>query len=485
MPYMTTTTKRYFTVAMAALAAMQALLLSCMDEKFSSDPTHLLSFSADTISFDTLFTGVGSATKTLMIYNHNESSLMFSAALANKSNSGFRLNIDGRNDSGENEFTGLTIRSGDSIYVFIEITANEQGDNSIGLIKDSIVFVTNGTQQDVKLIAYGQDATTLYAPTITSDTTFTADLPIIIHDSLVVAQGATLTCEAGTSLYFHGTAGCTVHGTLVVRGEAGNEVMFRGDRTDKLFSYLPYDRVPGQWGGITFSSGSYGNVMEYADVHGGSYAIKCDSADVTREKIRIIGCKLSNTTGNVLEMTDCKAEIANTEISNSGESCVDLTGGDVRFTHCTLANYYSYGLKLGVALSLRNTANGIAHPVIQAAFRNCIIAGSSSDEISGSVSDDATIDYNYSFSNSLVNSVEPDGGDVENCLWVKDDNFRLIDSSTFTYDFHLDSLSQARDLGATQWAEEYPLDRDGNPRTAALGGDGMPDAGCYEWQAGK
>ena len=30
-------------------------------------------------------------------------------------------------------------------------------------------------------------------------------------------------------------------------------------------------------------------------------------------------------------------------------------------------------------------------------------------------------------------------------------------------------------------AADYPLDRLGRPRSSAMGGDGMPDAGCYEW----
>lgn len=480
---MDTTITRHLRTALALIMALPCLLMSCMDEKFSSDPAHLLAFSTDTVAFDTLFTGIGSATKTLMVYNRNEQSLMFSASLADKDNSGFRLNIDGRNDAGAAGFDGLTIRGGDSMYVFIELTPSLRGDGQIGLIRDSIVFTTNGVRQDVKLVAYGQDATTLHAPVITADTTYTGHRPIIIHDSLVIAEGATLTCQAGTSLYFHDKAGCIVRGRLVVEGTPGNEVTFRGDRTDRLFPYLPYDRIPGQWGGITFATDSYDNVLTHADIHGGLYAVRCDSADITRNKITITGCKLSNTTGNTLEMTDCRAEIANSEISNAGMSCVDLTGGDVRFTHCTLANYFSYGIKHGVALSIRNISGDVPHPVVEAAFRNCVIAGSSRDEISGGVADDTSIAYNYSFRNSLVNSVEPDEGDVADCLWVKDDNFRLIDHDNYIYDFHLDSLSAARDIGAAAWAEQWPYDRDGKPRPGALGGDGLPDAGCYEWTA--
>ena len=236
-----------YKIGIAALL-LPSVLVSCMDEKFSSDPSHTLAFSADTVSFDTLFTGIGSATRLLKVYNRHDKSLMFSVQLADKANSGFRVNVDGRTDVGVTRFDGLSVRGGDSLYIFIELTAAARNSADIGMIKDSLVFVTNGTRQDVKLIAYGRDATTLHAPVVSRDTTFTAHRPIIIHDSLVVAEGATLTCEAGTSLYFHDKAGMIVRGRLVVSGEPGREVVLRGDRTDRLFPYLPYDRVPGQWG---------------------------------------------------------------------------------------------------------------------------------------------------------------------------------------------------------------------------------------------
>ena len=55
-------------------------LLSCdgLDENYSSNPNHRLSFSVDTLSFDTVFTTIGSATKEFMIYNRNDQPLLIS-----------------------------------------------------------------------------------------------------------------------------------------------------------------------------------------------------------------------------------------------------------------------------------------------------------------------------------------------------------------------------------------------------------------------
>lgn len=476
-------TKKYIYIIAQAAVVLAILLSSCMDEKFSTNPSHRLSFSTDTVSFDTIFSTIGSSTQLMKVYNRNSESLMFSVRLADKANSGFRINVDGQNDVGVTEFSGVSIRGNDSLYIWVELTAKMQNSNAIGLIKDSLVFTTNGVKQDVKLIAYGRDATMLHSPVIASDTTFTDYRPIIVYDSLVIAEGATLTCGPGTELYFHDKAGCVVRGRLLAKGENGREVVFRGDRTDRLFPYLPYDRIPGQWGGVKLCSESYDNSLDYVDIHGGLYGIVCDSSDMTRLKVSIKNSKISNTTGNNLQMKNCKVVVGNTEISNAGGSCIDMTGGDAMFVHCTVSNYFAYGIKYGVALSLRNVVGETNYPVTNAAFYNCIIAGSSKDEISGGMAEDKSVPYNYSFRYSLINSVQPEEGDVVECLWEKDDKFVKIDNDNFIYDFRLDSLSKAINIGSLEYSNDYPFDRFGNPRTVDNGGDGRPDAGCYEYMS--
>ena len=79
---------------------------------------------------------------------------------------------------------------------------------------------------------------------ITKDTTLTPRRPIVIYDSLVVAKDVTLTLEAGTQLLFHEGAGIDVRGRLVAHGTLEQPVVLRGDRTDHIFDYLTYDRLP-------------------------------------------------------------------------------------------------------------------------------------------------------------------------------------------------------------------------------------------------
>lgn len=82
-----------------ALIICSAIFSACnrLDDNFSTNPNHRLSFSTDTLSFDTVFTSIGSATKQFMIYNKNKEPLNIETImLAGAETTGFRINVDGR-----------------------------------------------------------------------------------------------------------------------------------------------------------------------------------------------------------------------------------------------------------------------------------------------------------------------------------------------------------------------------------------------------
>ena len=45
---------------------------SCIDDSFTTDPSDLLTFSVDTVKFDTVMTTKGTATKQFVIYNRSK-----------------------------------------------------------------------------------------------------------------------------------------------------------------------------------------------------------------------------------------------------------------------------------------------------------------------------------------------------------------------------------------------------------------------------
>lgn len=471
--------KRNLLHILFSLFAVLALFTACNDDDFSANPSLTLSFSRDTLRMDTILTGIGTSTRQLMVYNrHKESLLISSITLADASKSGFRINVDGMKGS---HFSDVEIRGKDSLFILVEATLSPQDSDEPVFKKDSIVFITNGNRQDIKLLAYGQDFVSLRKKEITRDTLIGSPRPIVIYDSLSIKEGAKLTLAAGTRLYFHGKASIQVHGQLSAEGTPDAPVVFRGDRTDKLFSHLPYDRLPGQWGGIRFHISSYDNSLNFVDIHGGIYGIRCDSAATDRRKLTLTNSIIHQVSGNALEMTSCQAVIGNSRISNAGNNCVSLLGGDYEFVHCTLANYYSWDIKKGVALYFRNEQQETAYPLTMAAFRNCIISGSSGDEINGGRSEDATIPFNYYFSYSLINSIEEKNDKITNVVWKKDDHFALINTDEQLYDFQPDSLSAAINIGLREDARNYPLDLKGVSRLE----DEAPDAGCHEWKGKK
>ena len=170
------------TVFFCLIIGFLSLLPSCKKDKFSS--TGSLSFSDDTITFDTLFTTLGSTTKFFTIRNPGKQALKISnIRLENGATSSYRMNVDG--DSGTS-FNDVEIPAKDSIYVFVEVTVDPNSANLPFVIYDAIQFTTNGNQQKVVLEAYGQNANFFDAASIENDTVWNNNLPYVILNYLQI-----------------------------------------------------------------------------------------------------------------------------------------------------------------------------------------------------------------------------------------------------------------------------------------------------------
>lgn len=484
----------YYIWLFGTLTALQGLLVSCDDyDRFSTDPSYALWFPEDTISFDTVLTTVGSATRTLKVYNpQSEGIRIASVRLEGGSESLFRVNVDGEPLLRENGSAGydFEVRGGDSLYVRVEVTLPDHNSDAVFHVVDKLIFrLGNGRVQELALTASGQDAYHWRGKTVGEDTVLTAGRPFVVHDSLVVAEGATLTLCRGVQLYFHEEADLRVYGTLKVLGTMDSAVVFRGDRTDRLFDYLPYDNTPSRWGGICLHAGSTDNEFYYADIHSASYGIVADGQrDDGSWKIRMENSMLHNIGGVGLMLTACRAQFVNTQISNTLGDCVWQTGGWSEFVHCTLAQFYPWEAGRGEALFLSNLLGGEAVPLEQARFVNCLITGYGDDVIQGHLEEnDEEEPLNYYFGYSYLNTVESeDAGrfvgivyDTEGQPLLREKNFLLFDTRNFLYDFRLQEASGARNIGDPTEALRYPFDRYGVSRMADEG----PDAGCYERRA--
>lgn len=471
-------------IVLLYISLISVFLVACNeDADFSSSPSLRLEFSCDTVSFDTLFTEVMSPTAKFVVRNRNENALRISSVqLSGGAASSFSVLVDGQYGS---LMRDLEIRAKDSIYVLASVSVGRNGADVPLMEKDSLVFtLESGVQQSVLLLAYGRDVTFLRGENIMADTVL-APGHYVVYDSLTVAQGATLSLVPATTLYFHDKAFMKVAGRLNADGAPGAPIVFRGDRTDRMFSYLPYDRIPGQWDGITFTPTSNGNRLAYCDIHSANYGIKVEQGDTLQQRIDIESSKVQNFHGNALELVMARATATNSLFANAQGNCVKVVGGDVRFVHCTIANFYVWRQR-DVALALHNSIDDTPAPLRGALFANCVIAGSKDDEVMGYLTafgDTVPDAVNYCFENSLINTIDTADSCFINIAYDSVDvspfgkeHFRLIDHDIFDYDFHLTAESSARGRASDEYLESLPVDIDGIPRVA-----GAVDAGCYQF----
>lgn len=467
------------------LFILTACILSCDDDSFSTSPSSVLTFSSDTIHFDTLFSDVPSPTKTFWVYNDNKQALRCTSVRLDKGNqSGFRVNVRGVYLGPENgySFNDVEIWKHDSIRVFIEATLPVNYKSQPTEVSDNLVFtLESGREQKVNLAAFSWDAQRLRDVIITDNTLWEAsEKPRVIYGSLIVNEGATLTLKAGTVLYFHGDAGLDVKGRLLCEGTPDANVVLRGDRLDKMFDYLPYDQVSGQWKGVHFSETSYDNVLNYTDIHSSFNGIQIDSSDVSHNKLALQNSVVHNCQGYGVKSVHSNVSINNCQITNTLADCIFVDGGTMAINQSTIAQFYPFDANRGVALR----ASSIEHTLLSFSCNNSIVTGYAQDEMMLEFDNDAADnERNFSFDHCLLRTPRVTTNDsvkFQNVIYKSlevdvnsgEKNFILVDADKQRYNFQLSEQSEA--VGLANPATALPYDRLGNKR------DEAPDAGCYE-----
>lgn len=454
------------------------LLSSCNDEEqFTADPNAQLSFSMETLSFDSVFTGIISRTERVMVFNKNNKGLRIAnVKLESGGTSGFMINVDGQNGTSIND---VQVLKKDSVFLFVKVNLPESSSMESKKITDNVIFtLESGVQQKVALEATGLNKQELHAKVLQGDNVMTADeLPYIIYDSLVVAENASLRITEGTTLYFHNGASLIVHGSLKVEGTQEKPVTFRGDRLDKMFVYLPYDRLENQWGGIYLFPTCKECNINYADIHSGNYGLVCDEIE---GNVTLSNSVIHNVAGYGLYLKECNALVSNTQISNSRYDCVGIYGGNSNFYHCTIAQFYPWKADRGNALYVSNYIGEEEHLIQSANFYNCFVTGYADDEVFGHPGDQP---LNLNFYNCVLLTDVSDANYFHDCIGetkdsetYKEKNFLTFDTHAYLYDFRLNPASIACGKASTTYSASYPTDRLGVVRGE------KPDAGCYQYQ---
>jgi len=468
------------------------------------DSGELPLFSSDTLTFDTVFTTLGSTTLFVKIYNPDREGLELDRLyLSGGAQSHFRINLDGKPGL---EFEKVRIGPGDSLYLFCEVTINPNDplENSPFIILDSVIVEKGNQKSSLILEAFGQNAH--YFPTKANrrqvalidlqggTMTWTSDKPHVVYGVVYLDNGE-LEIKAGARVHFFGGVasykdangqsvfyndGRLIIGSnarLRVQGTPESRVLITGARLEQS-----YRTVPGQWSGLAIDRYSSGNEIRYADIRNGLEGLSIDSL----ASCTISHCVFSHHTFSGIQARAAHLEVFNSLFYDQGlSSLIVLNGGSLNAIYNTFANLGNDEPAVLLSNYLCEDppfCTDIRKNGLVAKLTNCIITGSSSDEFWIQPLDtlaypfDLRLDHCLLRVNELIKPSQfPEFEDrfTESCLFHN--SLDILFRDLAKDDFRLDTLSIAEKKAKTIMGFEYDLlqfPRD--PQT--------PDLGCFEYE---
>jgi hypothetical protein len=451
-----------------------SLVISCQKQSNQNASARLF-LSADTVSFDTVFTATVTVTQQVKLINNNDFGLAINAiSLAGGSASPFIINIDG---SPGPEVSNVGIAANDSLIIFVTVYIRPGSGPVPFHMEDSIRISYNGKEQFVQLSAWGQNAHFLQNMVIQHDTTWSGDLPYVIYGSLTVDSNATLIIQPGSHIYIHADAPIYVDGSLKVMGDSmsSQRIYFTGDRLD-----LPYANYPGSWPGIFFRQNSRDNILNYAVLQNGNQTLVAEgpSSDLN-PKLSLNQCIINNSLTDGILAVQSSIQAINCLISNCGQNIVIGLGGTYQFEYCTVASYSTPLLfHQQPVLTVSNSGlngNQVLTADLNAGFINCIFWGSQAITDEAIIQKQGSNTFNVLFDHTILKQQNYPSDIDSSSLWLNTDPlFVAVGTSDNEFNFQLQSGSPAIDKGANSG---IIIDLNGDPRPANLS-----DLGCYERQ---
>ncbi len=485
------------------LALVVVLFGACRKDKlFSDDPGATLTFSQEEVLFDTIFTQVPfSVTKRFRVHNPNTEAVRVDILLEGGSPSPFRINVDG---SAGTSFDDVEILGGDSIYVFVEASLDQTGQSTPFIHEDHILFVTNGNEQRVKLVAWGQDAHFYYpdrfvqgfpdysiiaggqnpdGSCIQETVTWADDKPYVIYGYAAVDSCATLVIDPGVRVYVHGGGGLWIYrwGKVLANGTVQDPITFQSDRLEAAYAELP-----GQWDRIWINDGPATGDSELSNVviKNALVGIQCETwpgvpdAETSAAWLKLKNVKIRNCSAAGILSRNFRIRATNLLVGDCGQFSVALTGGgQYAFNHMTIANYWDFGVRNDPSFIMTNTYADITNTlqvrdIATSTFENSIVSGPNTNEFKLDFNALATPDL--SFRRIMLRTDESTSSsyfDQSTVYRNQNPGFRNIGDR----DFHLNDNAFARNRGQGGTDADAVNDLDG-----VIRGDGEPDLGCYE-----
>lgn len=394
-------------------------MTSCRDDFNFEKSTGSLEFSKDTVYLDTVFTNIGSSTYRLKVYNRSNKDINIPTIKLAKSDSKYRMMIDGSQGIGGKTFNNVELLAKDSLFIFIETTIDYNefaGPNAQFLYTDQIQFDAGSNLQTVELVTLVKDAYFIYPNRVNGvyeavdfgqdETGATTQIrgrtlqenhpangdefiwnnskPYVVYGYASVPAAKTLTVNAGARIHFHADSGIIVQngGSLKINGSQSftddleNEVIMEGDRLESYFS-----DVPGQWGFIYLRQGSKEHSVTNLTLKNstigfllfGNNGLTNSTADLTLKNVQIYN---SANSGILSQGGYISGE--NVVINYAGASALYCNlGGKYNFKHATFNNNWSGTNKFALRIDNYINQGETTYPLIDTKFENCIIYSTS------------------------------------------------------------------------------------------------------------
>lgn len=443
------------------------LISACRkDERITTDPNAKLTFSSNSLLFDTVFTSIGSTVRKIKILNKNNGALNISEIKLSGGNlSPFSININGQNLSNQ---TNLRLNGQDSLNLFVKITINPDAKILTFLVQDSIILTTNGNRQVIKLEAYGQNAVFINNQSITTNTTWTKNLPYIINGSITLKNGSTLSILPGAKIYFHKDAVMNIEGVLNASGTIAEPIEFCSDRLETVYS-----DEPGQWKGIYLKSNGTG-IIKNSIIKNASVGITSDSLSINNTPKLI----LSN---NVIKNMQIAAYIGyhsellafNNLMHNCGNYLIyAIGGGNYNLKQNTFAGFNLNFPRKTAALTFSDYLTAKAFNKLQLDLTNNIIWGNLINELDIQKKTAATVQT--TLINNLIKTTST-GYNINGNIVNVDPLFASSNRGNFELSSNSPAIKKGVNLSTDIYFNVY-LNKDLNNSTRIF----PSSLGCYE-----
>lgn len=461
----------------------------------------ILTFSADSVIFDTIFTNLPSPSARLYLYNNsNQDILIENIRITGGAQSEFTLTFDG---VAAQEHHQYKLRAKDSVLALINFTSQVKDQATI----DYLVVSSGSFSQTIPLYAFvfdgiyirgaeaqsvidGDTINGLYTVGcgINNDTIFYNSKKIVIDGPVYVEPGCTLRIRGGTQVYFtarrtsdnYPTSFLLIGGTLLVEGSSGDQrVWFTGIRQGK-----DYAEKSGQWQGIIFLKTSEGNDLRNLVIKNASVGIRVDSISPTEDnkpKVYLKNCEIRNMANFAVlglgfshtfrQQPTIVAE--NCLFSNAGNNVVGFFGGGkYSLVNCSAIGSGTEFIRRGATLGWNNY-----HTVTKESFPsditilNTIIWGNNpqNEEIGTDLRDGTTDTLKVSYSLVRSSLLKPGNGNILNL----DPQLENVSEKKF----NLKANSPAINAGTTLFGITPFDDITGQTRS-----DGLIDIGAFEYR---